>query len=91
MPRWWKEFWNRSLKCKRLGHTEVSTKRVIRRKSSGYRTVAEDFWQTRYRCRRCGIETKKPTEKYRTWWSSVSMPGHMWDEISEKGYCVIRR
>lgn len=89
--RFWREFWNPSLKCNRLGHVDRPITKRIRRKAPPftYRTVVEDFEATFIQCKRCGKETGPNEEKIVDSFTSCSMPDTMWDEMRNKGYTVI--
>lgn len=88
--RWLKEFFKPSLKCERLGHN-FETKRLIIRKLGREPTIiAEDFAATENCCSRCNFKCPIITWQRKDWYSSVSMPNEMWDELHDNGYLIVR-
>lgn len=84
-----KELFNRSLKCKRLGH-KIKTKKFKIRKRSVDGGVCTDFKVKKDICSRCGkYESELYDEKHLRTYTKVSMPTSYWDQIDEKGYVKI--
>ncbi len=84
-----REFWNPSLKCKRLGHTSKPTTVKIRKKSHG-RVVVKDYKAMLNICDRCGKKHGEPFNlKQIDWFTSCSMPSRMWEEIKSNGYLIL--
>ena len=89
ITRFFKEIFNKSLKCERLGH-EIKTSEIrIRKRSDGY-GICTDFKAKKDRCSRCGNYHPEPYDlKELTTYTSVSMPSSYWDSIRENGYVVM--
>lgn len=84
--RWIKELFNPSLKCKRLGHNFDVVKIVIRRRSKVPGFICKDYFAEQKVCKRCGTKTPPQNEEYKDYWTSVTMPMSMWEEMDRKGY-----
>ncbi len=87
--RWWKELRDPALKCERVGHKYKDSTRRIRREVHEHRIVCRDYEQQIRTCSRCGHRMILG-EKEVDWYTGVTMPQSMWDEIRSKGYVVIR-
>jgi hypothetical protein len=89
ITRFFKELFNKSLKCERLGHKIKTLKIRIRKRSDGY-GICTDFKAKKDYCERCGKFHTEPYElKELTTYTSVSMPNSSWDSSREKGYAVM--
>ena len=87
LTRFFKELFNPSLKCKRLGHDMKTIVILIREEGGGFRNVVSDFNAKKDYCKRCGGEHSEPRDlEYVTGYTKCKMPSNMWDEIREKGY-----
>ena len=89
ITRFFKELFNNSLKCERLGHKIKTSEIRIRKRSDGY-GICTDFKAKKDYCTRCGNYHPELYElKELTTYTSVSMPSSYWDSIRENGYAVI--
>ena len=89
ITRFFREFFNSSLKCDRKGHKIKTSDLKIRKRSEGY-GVCTDFKAKKDYCTRCGKYHTEPYElKELTTYTSVSMPSSYWDSIREDGYVVM--
>lgn len=83
MFRWFKERRNPGLKCERVGHDE---KTEVRR---GYTTskwgVADQVYQTRQKCLRCGKGLTEWTEKDRITISNLTIDAEEWRILRQDG------
>ena len=84
-----KEFFNPKLKCKRVGHRMVNKPATIRRSSQSYGSICDDFYADIPVCSCCGKTDDPINEKYKTHWTSVTMPDSMWDDIRNNGFLVL--
>ena len=83
--RFWKEFWNPGLKCKRVGHRLHTQRRKIMR--GGDRNyVARTGMADVTCCRRCGGERVFDNFKLIIGWTSCTLDSYMWNEIREHGF-----
>lgn len=89
ITRFFKELFNKSLKCDRLGH-KIKTDHIrIRKRSDGY-GVCTDFKAKKDYCSRCGKHHSNPYElEELDTYTSVSMPSSYWDSIREDGYVIM--
>ncbi len=84
-----KEFFNKGLKCQRLGHIPVA-KRVIIRREGGAFAVATDYKAEIDYCKRCFKKLTEPkNEQYDSSCQSLTMPSDMFREMRDNGYIVI--
>ena len=89
VTRFFRELFNKSSKCERLGHRVKTTSFRIRKLSDGY-GICTDFRVKKDYCSRCYKYhpsfydyTKLDT------YTSVSMPTSYWDKIREDGYVIM--
>lgn len=87
--RWFKEFFNPILKCKRLGHEFETVKGVIIKRSKDSRSVCESYSVDLKTCKRCEMKLMPKNEEYVGSWTSITMPKSMWKEMDEKGYVIV--
>ena len=90
ITRFFKEIFNKDLKCKRVGHKLKSSIFILRKDSLKF-GVMTDFKGKRDFCERCGnyhseIEILEELETYH----SVSMPSSYFEEIREYGYVIMK-
>lgn len=83
-----KEWWNPSLKCKRLGHEEGVVSLRIWRRSFEYREVAAEYMAEFERCPRCGKLGKILSEKKVDWFSGLEMSREDWRTMDRLGYLI---
>jgi hypothetical protein len=89
ITRFFKELFNSSLKCDRLGHKIKTSEIRIRKRSDGY-GVCTDFKAKKDCCIRCRkLHSELYDLKELTTYTSVSMPLSYWDDIREQGYVVM--
>ena len=88
--RFLKEFFNPSLKCKRIGHDEQwRMARQTRQTDPFSRSVAEDWKVKRKQCRHCGKKLSEWEDvKYLTFWTSISWPSDMMRTFEKQGYLI---
>jgi hypothetical protein len=74
--------------CQRTGeHDDNEFGRQIMRPGKGYRCVAETFMAFRYRCKRCGRETKEfHREKWTDSYTGVTMESSRDREMRRTGW-----
>jgi hypothetical protein len=90
ISRFFKEIFNKSLKCNRIGHKLRLSVFIFRKESLKF-GVMTDFKGSRNYCKRClnyfsEIETLEELETYH----SVSMPSSCFQQIREYGYVIIK-
>ena len=75
--------------CVKKGHDYVNRKIVIRRKTNSCGAICEDYYAEILVCRYCGHKGDVINEKYKTYYTSVTMSEKLWDIMREKGYVII--
>jgi len=90
MFRFIKEFFNKGLKCERLGHIPETKIVKIRKEDNGLNCLMKDYEAEIDYCERCYKPLTEPKIiKQIDWYNSVSMPNSRWQELREKGYLII--
>jgi len=85
-----KELFNPALKCDRIGHIYIIQSKTIRKTSSAYRTVVDDYIAQFNVCDRCGHIVGEPFNLVHVdWYSSCTMPSYMWDKMRRQGYLIL--
>ena len=89
ITRFFKELFDKKLKCERVGHRIGTHRFRIRKRSKGY-GVCTDFKAKIDFCIRCRNYHPEPYDlEELTTFTSVSMPSYYWDSIDKNGYAVI--
>jgi hypothetical protein len=85
-----KEFFNKSLKCQRLGHIPETKKVKIRREANSLNCIMKDYKAEIDYCQRCRAQISEPKNEIPyNWYNSVSMSSYRWEELKTKGYLII--
>jgi len=79
-----------NLKCRRLGHNVIRKNIKVRKPSCMTGVIVEDFMAIQKICKRCGVIIDTEIREKTDWYTSCDMPGEMWDEIRENGFCIIK-
>lgn len=85
----WRELRNPALKCKRVGHKDVTDRVKIRRESRERGEVVADYMADITKCSRCGRELPPENEEKVDWFNRCSMPSPMWDEMRGNGFVKV--
>lgn len=89
ITRFFRELFNSSLKCERLGHKLKTNSFRIRKRSNGY-GICTDFKAKMDICSRCNnYHSEFYDLEELTTYTSVSMPSSYWDSIRENGYVIM--
>lgn len=86
--RFFKELFNRSLKCERVGHKPRAVKRTGFVRPEGafrHRIVAEKVRQCRVICSRCKTPLSEWDERSRSPIHSLKMEEDRWEELEDTG------
>lgn len=86
--RWWKEFRNPGLKCKRVNFHPERVERRETYRDPQYRAscIADECTETRVVCGHCGKEISPWTIMRRRGIQGLEMSRAKWDEIRDKGF-----
>lgn len=89
MKRFFTELFNPKLKCERLGHKTKTATFTVRKKCYERHAVVTDHTATQEHCTRCGEKGPMIIGDQTNWFSSCSMPQHMWDEMTKDGFTIL--
>lgn len=91
VKRWFKELFNRKIKCERVGHKNKKLFYRIRRRSYERRVVVADFNAEFNFCKRCCHRGQPMNEKLVAEYNGCRMSTEMWEYMDTHGFVVVER
>jgi len=88
LSTWFRELFNRSLKCERVGHTEEPIRYRATFDSDSLFSVARRGTLTRHECARCGMALGEVSREYIYSIQSLQMPTSEYEEFRRLGYML---